>query len=90
MSKSILYLEEKIKEHLEPFFIEIEDESPKHFNHSSTLNSHYKILIVSDKFETLTQLQRHRMLYEIFQHDLKTRIHALSLSLYTKEEYYNQ
>ena len=87
MSKILLHLEEKIKTLLHPIHLKIVDESSKHFSHSKTLESHFDITIVSTIFEGMSRVKRHRHMYELFEQELKGPIHALSLHLFTPEEY---
>lgn len=87
MSKILCRLEEKIKASLDPTFLDIKDESSKHFKHSNTVDSHFDVTIVSTIFESMSRVQRHRYMYELFAHELKGPIHALSLHLFTPEEY---
>ena len=87
MSKILWRLEEKIKTSLHPTHLEIADESSKHFSHSKTIESHFDVTIVSSAFEAMSRVQRHRYMYELFAQELKGPIHALSLHLFTPEEY---
>jgi BolA family transcriptional regulator, general stress-responsive regulator len=87
MSKILWHLEEKIKTLLHPTHLEILDESSKHFSHSGTLESHFDITIVSIIFDGMSRVHRHRCVHELFECELKGPIHALSLHLFTPEEY---
>jgi BolA protein len=87
MSKILCRLEEKIKTSLHPTHLEIADESSKHFSHSKTMDSHFDVTIVSTVFQGMPRVQRHRYMYELFSKELKGPIHALSLHLFTPEEY---
>lgn len=80
------FLEQKISQQLEPVHLEIVNESHLH---SSGLGaeSHFKVLIVSKAFASLGRVQRQQKVYSILAHELKTRIHALSLRLLTEEEW---
>ncbi len=44
---------------------------------------HYEVVIVSDAFEGLMRIKRHRLVYEVLEEELKGPIHALTLQLYT-------
>ncbi len=47
---------------------------------------HLRVSIVSDAFEGLSRIDRHRLVNEIFAGELGGRIHALSMSCKTPEE----
>ena len=71
--------------------IEIIDESYKHLHHQKdTQGGHFKILIVSDKFENMTLIKRHKIIYNILDNMIKKEIHALSMKLLTIKEYNNR
>ncbi len=70
--------------------IEIVNESEKHADHypASTLPSHIRLIIVSDDFIDMSALQRHRLIYKLLENEIKL-LHAISLDLYTNNEYNN-
>ena len=45
---------------------------------------HFRAEIVSDRFEGLSRIQQHKLVYEIFGSELGARIHALSLKTTTE------
>jgi BolA protein len=87
ISKSI---EQKINLNLTPSFLNIINESNKHAGHSGNnivgSETHFKIIIVADKFIQTSRVARHRLVYDLLVEELK-EIHALSLNAYTEEEY---
>lgn len=76
---------EKIKKKFLPEYIELQDESYKHSGNRR--ESHFKLILVSENFKGLTILQRHRIVHDILKEELKGPVHALSLSLYSQEEW---
>lgn len=44
---------------------------------------HYEVVIVSQAFEGLMRIKRHRLVYDVLEEELKGPIHALTLQLYT-------
>jgi BolA family transcriptional regulator, general stress-responsive regulator len=78
-------IRKKIEEALTPRLLDIVNESHKH---SSGLGaeSHFKILIVSNKFEGMNRLLRQRFVYDLLAEEMKSGIHALSLRLLTTIE----
>ena len=45
----------------------------------SGMNSHFRVRIASDKFEGLTRVQRHRLVYDSLQEFLDHGLHALAI-----------
>ena len=45
--------------------------------------SHFKVVIVSDQFEGLPLIQRHRLVNSVLEDELKNDIHALSIQAKT-------
>ena len=48
--------------------------------------SHFKILVVTDDFNNVPIMQRHKLIYKNLS-DLMDKIHALSIHAFTKEEF---
>lgn len=65
---------------LEPSQLEIEDESALHAGHQGNGGGgHYKLTITSAKFNELSQVARHRMIYALVNDLIPTKVHALSI-----------
>lgn len=79
-------LTDKIQAQFTPHFLQIENESHLHSSGKGA-NSHFKIVLVSDKFEGVAKVARHRQLYQLFAQELQQGIHALALHLYTLTEW---
>jgi BolA protein len=81
---------EQIKEglkNLNPTKIEIEDEGHLHVGHAGAKSGgHFKLLIVSESFNDLSQIDRHKLIYNTLNELMKTEIHALSISAKTPSE----
>ena len=67
--------------------ISIDDLSHKHKNHNNEGGGHYKINLISDDFENISLLDRHKKIYMILKDMIKKEIHAVSLNLLTIKEY---
>ena len=79
--KNYLHAEIKIAE------VDIIDESYKHANHKKdTKGGHFKLHVVSNVFNTLSLIERHRLVYKILDSMMKVEIHALSIKALTIEE----
>ena len=48
--------------------------------------THFKVRIVSDSFEGLKTIDRHRLVYVVLEEELLGPVHALSLETLTPEE----
>lgn len=72
---------------LKPLQIEIEDDSAKHAGHAGNQGGgHYNLLIVSEQFEGLSLIQRHRLVFAQVDTLMQSQIHALSIQAKTPNE----
>jgi len=67
-------------------YLQIENESSNH-NVPPGSESHFKLVIVAEKFEDLSLVRRHQLIYSILQDELQQGVHALSLHTLTPEEW---
>jgi BolA protein len=74
-----------LTEQLQPTHLEVINESPMH-QVPEGAESHFKIVAVSNAFKEASLVQRHRKVYEILT-EVVPLIHALSMHLYTVEEW---
>ena len=79
-------IEAKVREGLTPSHLEVINESGNH-NVPKGSESHFKLVIVSEKFEGQRTLHRHRMVYAILERELAGSVHALALHTYTDEQW---
>lgn len=85
-------LREKLMIALEPVRLEVINESEKHAGHRSspgTGESHFRVLIVTEKFSGMPRVARHRLVNDILAEELGGRIHALALMTYAPGETIN-
>tara|TARA_R110000782_G_scaffold15189_11_gene44590 strand:- start:931 stop:1206 length:276 start_codon:yes stop_codon:yes gene_type:complete len=76
-----------IEADLAPTELEIIDESHMHAGHSGHGGAgHFKVKIVSDKFNGQLPLARHRMVYAAVESLMPKEIHALSIEALTIDE----
>ncbi|MCY4321854.1 MAG: BolA family transcriptional regulator [Bdellovibrionaceae bacterium] len=78
-------LERNLQEGLEPVVLKIINESPNH-NVPEGSESHFHVLIVSEKFEGLNLIKRHQIVHQLVAKELET-IHAFSQKTLTPEEF---
>lgn len=64
--------------------IEVINES---HHHSRGEDSHFKVVMVSAAFEGLRAVARHQKVYALFQDEFAGGLHALTLHLFTPEEW---
>lgn len=82
-------LRSKLEAAFSPTSLIIEDESARHAGHVGARaegETHFRILIVSEKFAGLSRVERQRKVYGAVAAELAKRVHALSLSALTPEE----
>jgi BolA protein len=82
-------MEQKLNAGLSPEELTIEDQSSLHQGHAGARpegESHFKVTVVSKKFDGLSRLERQRMVYRLLADDLKSDIHALALTTQTPAE----
>ena len=76
-----------------PVELSVEDESAKHAGHAGSRpegETHFRVRIVSDAFEGVSSVERHRRVYAALAGELKSHIHALSLTTLTPAEAWNE
>jgi BolA protein len=82
-------LREKLMVGLEPVRLDVINESEMHAGHRSspgTGESHFRVLIVSDKFTGQSRVARHRMVNQLIAEELAGGLHALALATYAPGE----
>jgi BolA protein len=80
-----IVVEEKLRTDISVSELQIVNES--HMHSGPAADSHFKLVLVSDDFAGKRLVQRHQMIYKILAQELQTPIHALSMHLYTQEEW---
>lgn len=75
----------KINEHFNPELFLVENESHRHAGPQQ--ESHFKVYIVSKRFDSLSRVERQRAVLDLVKEEMKQGLHALSLRLYTPEEH---
>jgi len=79
----------KLEAAFSPSHLDIRDESALHHGHEGAREggeTHFRVSIVSAKFEALTRVERHRAVHDALDAELRSRIHALALTLLTPAE----
>lgn len=84
-------IREKLTQALSPSVLEIYNDSHLHKYHTpmknnTNIESHFRIIIISDIFKGHGYLERHKMVYKLLEKELKNGIHALQLYTKTQDE----
>lgn len=79
-------IEEKLRNNFQPTHLEVVNESFKH-NVPKGSESHFKVIVVSDLFESVSLIQRHRMVNKSLSEELSTSVHALSIQAVTPAQW---
>jgi len=82
-------IQTKLHEALEPVFFDVVNESHIH-NVPPGSESHFKIIMVTNKFKDMPLIKRHKMIYGALEQEMKKGVHALALHTLTPEEYENR
>lgn len=79
-------IEKKIKDSISFDLLDIENES---YRHAVPANSetHFKVILVSDTFEGMPLIARHRLVNELLNDELAGPVHALALHIYTAKQW---
>ncbi|MDN3681387.1 transcriptional regulator BolA [Vibrio tapetis] len=79
-------IETKLHFAFEPEHLDVNNESYMH-NVPAGSESHFKVIIVSDAFESQRLIARHRQVNVALAEELENNIHALSIHTYTSKEW---
>lgn len=79
-------IEDLLKTALSPHLLRVYNESNQHQvpPHSET---HFNLVVVSSSFMGLTRIKRHQMIHQLLTDEFQDGLHALSMHLYTPEEW---
>ncbi|KYH12745.1 MULTISPECIES: BolA family protein [Neorickettsia] len=84
-------IETSIYNVLDVVYCEVKNISESHRGHvDHSQDSHFEIVVVSPSFRGLSKISRHRMIFKILEEHFKLGLHALSMKLWTEDEYKNQ
>ena len=78
-------LENCLKTALNPLVLNVMNESHQHSGPGS--ETHFKVIAVAQGFEGQNRLTRHRMIHDLLQNWIGNPVHALSLQLFTPDEW---
>lgn len=78
-------IEQKLQT-LDPAYCVVENESHMH-NVPANSETHFKVTLVSERFEGMMPVKRHQQLYTLLADELAGPVHALALHPYTPAEW---
>jgi len=73
-----------LQEAFSPRVLEVVDDSESHRGHAGFQEggeSHFNVVIESEKFRDLSRIDRHRAVHDALGKDLVSEIHALALTI---------
>lgn len=79
-------IQQLITQQLAPMHLEVEDESNRHHVPEGA-ETHFKVTVVCEQFMNLTRIARHRLLNQLLSTEFDQGLHALSMHLYTADEW---
>ncbi|HJV84878.1 MAG TPA: BolA family protein [Noviherbaspirillum sp.] len=81
MSDRIEQMRSRLTATFAPLACQLEDESHLHAGHAGAASGagHYTVRLVSDRFEGLNRVARHRLVYDCLRDMMTSDIHALNI-----------
>ena len=72
-----------------PESLQVDDESHLHAGHEGAKDGrgHFRVLVISDKFQGQSPIKRHRMIYQAMGELMQTDIHALTIEAFAPDEF---
>ncbi|MBL4821098.1 MAG: BolA/IbaG family iron-sulfur metabolism protein [Gammaproteobacteria bacterium] len=78
-------IEEKLNNEFQPVYLVVENES--HMHGGPATESHFKLTVVSEIFNGMMLIKRHREIYRVLAEELSGDVHALALHTYTPAQW---
>lgn len=75
-----------LSENFSPVHLELENESHQHSVPAGS-ETHFKLLLVSEKFQGLTRVARQQAVYQSLKEEFSSGLHAFTQRLLTPEEW---
>jgi stress-induced morphogen len=79
-------IEEKLGAALSPLHLEVHNESHMHSVPPGS-ETHFKVIVVSDRFEGRSLLDRQRMVFAALEGEMKQGVHALTMKALTPAQW---
>lgn len=82
-------IEQRLREALAPERVAVRDDSHQHEGHSGWRpggETHFHVEVVADCFAGQSRVNRHRLVYDALDAELRDRVHALQITALTPDE----
>ena len=79
-------IEERLQGELAPIHLDVVDESSQHSVPAGS-ESHFNLTVVSERFDGMMRVERHRCIHQLLASELAGSLHALTLTLMTPAEF---
>lgn len=76
-------IREKLSAALSPAVLEVENESHQHSRGTET---HYKVVVVAEKFMTLSRVERSRLVHDVLKAEF-AKVHSITTRLLSPQEW---
>ncbi|XP_029436969.1 bolA-like protein 1 isoform X2 [Rhinatrema bivittatum] len=76
----------KLTQSLQPVHLEVHNESHMHAVPKGS-ESHFKVVVISEKFNGMSLIQQHRLVNEALREELAGAVHALSILAKTPQQW---
>ena len=73
---------EQLRTALDPISLDVVDESDRHAGHAGARaggGTHYRVRVISARFERQNRVERHRLVYSLLTAEFADGLHALAL-----------
>ena len=90
MLKRKINIENLILKNYKPEYFSVLDVSEQHKGHQNykeDIESHFEIIIVSEKFKNLNRIERHRMVNQSLKEEFLSDLHSAIIKTFTLQEY---
>lgn len=79
-------LQKTLSENFAPVHLELDNESHQHSVPAGS-ETHFKLLLVSEKFQGLSRVARQQAVYQVLKEEFSSGLHAFTQRLLTPEEW---
>ncbi len=79
-------IEAKLKAAFDPSHLEVINESHMHSVPKGS-ETHFKVVVVSERFDGMSPVKRHQLVYGALAEELKAGVHALAITSRTPAEW---
>ncbi len=79
-------IEKKLQEAFKLSYFTVDNESHMHSVPANS-ETHFKVVLVSEVFESKRSVARHQMVYKVLSDEVEGPVHALAIHTYTDQEW---